>query len=665
MRALFTPAAFLALSCFTSPSAHAQESFGPPDPVTPAGAGACCLPDLGCTDTGSLAACIALGGIYLDGQSCASDACGVGACCDPDTQNCVNFPVYPCIFNGRTHLGAGTNCADNPCALTDGACCLGTSCDVIPETECSAASGIFFGFGTVCFDNLCAAGACCLPGDCINLQKYQCDEVSGNFVIGGDCSGPEDPCFVPNSCPFDSLAAQSPHQPNNSWEFGSSEASSPFTRYDNFASVPGPIESITFYGVDLKPLGGSNFAECVESDTTFTITFHADAGGVPGDALITFTQVATRTPTGVMYLFAEINQYTFTLPTPLPITQGWISIVGAGDEGCWFLWLSSADGDGSSYCTGCSAQFIDYDLNFCFTGTPGGVTGACCDVAAAECLDNTDIASCIAAGLTFSPNTSCDDLDPVCGVVLGGCCLGDEGCEITEEADCAKLGGDWAGANTTCQACPCLVPCPPGSFNEGEPTCFDGYIDTFNGGCGSDPDVFQPISLGQTVCGTAGVFDTDQIEVSADADWYEVTVNQPTNLIWTVRAEFEPLVFIIDGNNGCPASAITGGAVLNCQTLVIGANVEPGTYWLYISPSAFTDNSACGRRYFATVSAGQTCPGDFDLDLDIDSVDLNVVLASFGCSAGIGACAGDIDGDGDTDSIDLNIVLLNFGENCK
>lgn len=53
------------------------------------------------------------------------------------------------------------------------------------------------------------------------------------------------------------------------------------------------------------------------------------------------------------------------------------------------------------------------------------------------------------------------------------------------------------------------------------------------------------------------------------------------------------------------------------------------------------------------------CPGDLSGDADVDSDDLNALLAAFGVSD-----AGDLDDDGDTDSADLNILLANFGSVC-
>ncbi len=53
------------------------------------------------------------------------------------------------------------------------------------------------------------------------------------------------------------------------------------------------------------------------------------------------------------------------------------------------------------------------------------------------------------------------------------------------------------------------------------------------------------------------------------------------------------------------------------------------------------------------------CAGDTDNDGDVDSVDLNEVLADFGCTGP--GCTGDVNNSGATDSTDLNMVLGGFG----
>ena len=88
------------------------------------------------------------------------------------------------------------------------------------------------------------------------------------------------------------------------------------------------------------------------------------------------------------------------------------------------------------------------------------------------------------------------------------------------------------------------VDCPPGSTPEGEPVCYDDYIDQTNGGCGSDPVVFGEVSCGETICGTAGTFYFGSLEYR-DTDWYNFQLTEDTDVTITAMAEFDMDVFII------------------------------------------------------------------------------------------------------------------------
>jgi endonuclease/exonuclease/phosphatase family metal-dependent hydrolase len=60
------------------------------------------------------------------------------------------------------------------------------------------------------------------------------------------------------------------------------------------------------------------------------------------------------------------------------------------------------------------------------------------------------------------------------------------------------------------------------------------------------------------------------------------------------------------------------------------------------------------------VQSKPACPGDANGDGQVDLADLNLVLANFGSSPGIGG-QGDVTGDGEVNLADLNLVLANFG----
>lgn len=89
-----------------------------------------------------------------------------------------------------------------------------------------------------------------------------------------------------------------------------------------------------------------------------------------------------------------------------------------------------------------------------------------------------------------------------------------------------------------------------------------------------------------------------------------------------------------------------GAAVVNARiTYTSGGTPEAYDALLYIGP---------GTRFVLP-----PCPGDLNGDRQVNSGDLNVLLAAFAQTA-----AGDIDGDQDTDSADLNLLLAAFGDAC-
>jgi hypothetical protein len=97
-------------------------------------------------------------------------------------------------------------------------------------------------------------------------------------------------------------------------------------------------------------------------------------------------------------------------------------------------------------------------------------------------------------------------------------------------------GGDCGAYQVSaCPNPPCLpLTCPPDAAPEGEPPLANGYVDTYNGGCDTDPPVFQWISPESgtdqvTFCGTTGWFTTDGAE-QRDSDWAEGPLFLPTSI---------------------------------------------------------------------------------------------------------------------------------------
>jgi hypothetical protein len=154
---------------------------------------------------------------------------------------------------------------------------------------------------------------------------------------------------------------------------------------------------------------------------------------------------------------------------------------------------------------------------------------------------------------------------------------------------------------------PVSLTCPAGSIAEGEPDCFDGYIDNFNGGCNSTPNIFSllPNGCNQTICGKSGLYNTGS---NRDTDWYQFTTTDSTEIYVEGIAEFDLQIGIIDGNAGCPVgSFLTYTSSLEGQTGSFSYVIGPGTWWIWAGPASFS-GWVCGSDYILTIKTIEDVP---------------------------------------------------------
>jgi RHS repeat-associated protein len=167
----------------------------------------------------------------------------------------------------------------------------------------------------------------------------------------------------------------------------------------------------------------------------------------------------------------------------------------------------------------------------------------------------------------------------------------------------AATGGEPAdGADNRAVRGTCAVECPPGALQSFEPDCGPEYVDSSNGGCNWVPFVFESISVGDTVCGTAGTYVLNGDAVR-DTDWYEVALTGNCALHWEVQAEFAVQIAIIDGSTGCPPASILAFDFAGpCDMAAITTTgLNPGVYWLFVSPQTFA-GVPCSSRYTGRLS---------------------------------------------------------------
>ncbi len=155
------------------------------------------------------------------------------------------------------------------------------------------------------------------------------------------------------------------------------------------------------------------------------------------------------------------------------------------------------------------------------------------------------------------------------------------------------------------------VTCPPGGIAEGETDCGPEYVDNFNGGCNSTPPVFGSISIGDTVCGASGIF-TSGGGTYRDTDWFTFTVEEQQVITWTAVAEFPLQLFMFYAADCTQLTDLNAGYGVAGDTVSISANVVPGTYYAFVSPSVYDPVFACPVNYVAwlTASASQPAPAN-------------------------------------------------------
>jgi len=141
----------------------------------------------------------------------------------------------------------------------------------------------------------------------------------------------------------------------------------------------------------------------------------------------------------------------------------------------------------------------------------------------------------------------------------------------------------------------CFVFCDDDAVPEGEPAIVDGYIDNFNGGCNSDPEIYQEINWANDqvtgeawLCGVGGWYINASGGNSRDLDWFQATAGG-TSLALTVESEFPMNVVNIILPCGNP-DMIGELVVADCgMPMTLTIPTTPGeTYYFLIGSTVFT-----------------------------------------------------------------------------
>jgi hypothetical protein len=143
---------------------------------------------------------------------------------------------------------------------------------------------------------------------------------------------------------------------------------------------------------------------------------------------------------------------------------------------------------------------------------------------------------------------------------------------------------------------PCDVVCD--GVPEGEPTCYDGYVDEHNGGCHNDTWSYIPAGHESiTICGEAGVFDYNGLSYR-DTDWYLIYPCGGVPVSITVEAEFEVLFGFVAGVPDCWGPYFVSYATVDeCVPTTITEYLPIGSYAVFVSTATWDPGYECGIEY--------------------------------------------------------------------
>ncbi|HEC76871.1 MAG TPA: hypothetical protein ENI33_06410, partial [Thermoplasmatales archaeon] len=166
----------------------------------------------------------------------------------------------------------------------------------------------------------------------------------------------------------DILFEQLPHDPDDDWSFGTTDAGAGYKIYENFWGVNQSIGDVHWWGLTLYYSGG--WIEGDPDGMNFYIEFYSDDPtdhtNIPSDLVASFDIPAsevTVTPTGQYYVGFEMYKFEVNLSDAVDLTEGWVAIQSHDDpDGDWLLWASAKTGDSFSWQEGSGPTTYDRGL---------------------------------------------------------------------------------------------------------------------------------------------------------------------------------------------------------------------------------------------------------------------------------------------------------------
>lgn len=234
--------------------------------------------------------------------------------------------------------------------------------------------------------------------------------------------------------------------------------------------------------------------------------------------------------------------------------------------------------------------------------------------------------SWVSDGSTINVSLCGSGYDTVLGIYDGaGNCIAcnDDFCGLQSEIDNVATSAGatyYFGVDGYSSACgdyvisitggsPCVVTCPAGALLEGEPDCYDGYYDSFDGGCnGAGWLTICPQNGSEAVmCGKSGTYLYQGMSYR-DTDWFSVWGTGGT-MTETCVADFPLQLIFIYGTN-CSSPSYDYTVAGPCQSVSLSRTVASGVEaWMWVGASQF-NGVPCGSNYVLSMSgigAGGPC----------------------------------------------------------
>ena len=150
----------------------------------------------------------------------------------------------------------------------------------------------------------------------------------------------------------------------------------------------------------------------------------------------------------------------------------------------------------------------------------------------------------------------------------------------------------------------CVVECPPGAVLEGEVDCYPNYVDDYNGGLNSNPNVFSYLDCAQNliVCGTTGVYDFNGLSYR-DTDWYILPITEGATITIGVEAEVGALFGFVDLSTGYLLEYTTTPSCTYSTVTHVYADAADAAF--VVLPDSWDPGYLCGSDYYLTIDG---CP---------------------------------------------------------